>query len=210
MTRFARIALAASALTLAAGTAPAAENRTIFSFDGTNGSYPIGMVADPSGVLYGTTYNGGISNKNCRYGCGTIFQLLLPPAGPGMPWHGKLLHSFSGTDGSFPEATPIVDSHGNIFGTTYNGGTADFGVVWELSPITDGGWTYSVLHDFSIPDGSDDGGYAGAIVMSSAGIIYGVTQYGGSSQNGSVYSLAPPAQPGRVWTETILHSFTPQ
>ena len=83
-----------------------------FSGNGTDGTDPkSGVIFDAAGNLYGTTYIGGASSL------GTLFELT--PAGGGS-WTEQVLHSFgNGTDGANPYATPIFDTAGSLYGTTY-------------------------------------------------------------------------------------------
>ena len=88
------------------------------------------LTMDSEGSLYGTTYGGGANNLGC------VFKLT--PMGEGQ-WMYTDLHDFDGSNGEFPESTVTMDSNGNLYGTTYLGGTgtcggAGCGTVWELSP----------------------------------------------------------------------------
>ncbi|HEY1613662.1 MAG TPA: choice-of-anchor tandem repeat GloVer-containing protein [Rhizomicrobium sp.] len=147
-----------------------------------------GLVMDAEGNLYGATYGGGLSNH------GAIFKLA--PEGAE-----TVLYSFTGgDDGAYPAGTLITDKKGNFYGTTYNGGTADQGVVFKLSPKG----KETALYAFQ---GGNDGAtpFAG-VILDGKGNIYGSTYAGGGSGcNGSgcgtVYSLAPDG------TETVLHAF---
>jgi uncharacterized repeat protein (TIGR03803 family) len=98
----------------------------IYAFTGgSDGSQPdAGLVID-EGILYGTTWGGGTSNG------GVVFQ-LSPNSGGG--WTETVTHSFAGTDGYIPRSTLIVDHSGNLFGTTYSGGTSGFGIAFEITP----------------------------------------------------------------------------
>jgi uncharacterized repeat protein (TIGR03803 family) len=99
-----------------------------FNDNGTDGWYPqAGLVFDGSGNLYGTASQGG------AYGYGTVFELT--PAG-GRNWTEKVLHSFNdnGTDGYAPLAGLTLDASGNLYGTTYGGGTNTYGAVFEITP----------------------------------------------------------------------------
>ncbi len=93
--------------------------KPLASFDLTSGfnSYG-GLIMDGSGNLYGTTAAGGSSSK------GTIFELA----------HGSstitTLASFDGTNGSAPEVGLLIDSSGNLYGTTTVGGAAGYGTVF--------------------------------------------------------------------------------
>ena len=55
-------------------------------------------------------------------------------------------------DGRFPEAGLIIDSKGNLYGTTGGGGADGGGMVFELTPKAGGGWTEKVLHNFPATD----------------------------------------------------------
>ena len=97
----------------------------VYSFAGTSGDgiYPnfSGVVRDASGNLYGTTDQGG------DYGYGTVFK--IDTSG-----NETVLHSFAGhpDDGAHPRAGLTIDAAGNLYGTTYIGGSLDQGTVFEL------------------------------------------------------------------------------
>lgn len=121
----------------------------------------------------------------------------------------KILYSFTGlSDGGLPQSGLILDSKGNLYGTTSSGGTGitcHCGTVFELSPGSNGTWTESVLYSFSSYAG-DGGGPFGGLVFDSKGNLYGVTLYGGASSQGTVYELSPGAN--GTWSEQVLYSFT--
>jgi uncharacterized repeat protein (TIGR03803 family) len=95
--------------------------------NGTDGYYPLGApIFDTAGNLYGTTEMGG------AFDGGIVFQLA--PAGGGS-WTESVMYSFgSGTDGLYPFAGLIFDASGNLYGTTYGGGTNSSGTVFEITP----------------------------------------------------------------------------
>ena len=115
----------------------------LYSFQGgSDGAFPsAGLAFDPTGNLYGTTFNGGIG---CGFGgpdsgCGTVFQLAVPPQ-PGGSWAESVLYRFSrGTDGSFPTATVVLDKTGNVYGTAGGDLFHNFGAVFQLTPSSRGG-----------------------------------------------------------------------
>ena len=108
-------------------------------------------------------------------------------------------------NGIGPSGGVEMDAHGNLYGTTWLGGsggcTLGCGVVFELSPPRhrSGAWTLAVLYNFQLqPDGSQP---ESALVMDVAGNSYGTTVSGGTGHCGggcgTVFQLAPPAQKGR-------------
>jgi uncharacterized repeat protein (TIGR03803 family) len=81
---------------------------------------------DKAGNLYGTTTAGGTS---C--GCGLIYKLT---PGSNGKWTYTVLHRFTGFDGAGPNANLIMDSKGNLYGTTTTGGAGGYGVAFEITP----------------------------------------------------------------------------
>ena len=178
----------------------ASREKVLYSFAGGNdGSAPFaGVAADRAGNLYGTTYFGGSSN--CfLWGCGVVFELSPVSSGH---WTEKVLYAFSGgMDGAHPKSNLILDSSGNLYGTTYNGGitscgdTNGCGTVFELSPNSDGTWAETVLHAFQ---GGSDGAYpVGGLVLDQEGNLYG-------TNSDLAFELSPSHE---GWVETVLHQF---
>ena len=178
--------------------------KVLYHFSGYgDGQYPhASLVFDAAGNLYGETDNGGIY-CDLHQGCGTVFELSRNGDGT---WTEKVLHSFgNGTDGEGPLGGLILDASGNLYGTTYGGGTYNpGGTVFELSPNGDGSWTETVLHSFGLfPDGAEPWG---GLTFDKAGNLYGTTSTGGAYPNGgTVFELTPNGD--GTWTETVLHSF---
>lgn len=166
----------------------------------TDGVGPNGpLVFDSAGNLYGTTYLGG----SYASGYGTVFELT-----PGVDgaWTEKILHNFgSGKDGYHPEGSLIVDSAGDLYGTTSAGGLYGEGTVFELIRRADGGFGEKILHSFepSIGDGSQP---QYGLLLDAAGNLYGTTREGGpTGDTGTVFELSRQAD-GK-WTEKILDGF---
>ena len=66
---------------------------------------------------------------------------------------------------------------------------------------------FEYLYRFAgAPDASDPD-LVPPLAIGTGGVIYGVTNYGGTYNSGAVYSLTPPALPGGAWTEAVLHGF---
>jgi uncharacterized repeat protein (TIGR03803 family) len=158
--------------------APWAET-TLYNFsEGVYGSgLEAGVVLDSQGNLYGTRAQGGTSN------IGTVFQ-LVPPSVEGIPWTEVTLHTFQSSDGAFPYDAPVLDHAGNLYGTTYEGGTQNLGTVFELTPpaVRGGEWTFAVLHDFTGGgEGIAEGAFPwGPVLLGSGGVLYGTTTEGGA------------------------------
>ena len=158
---------------------------------GADGANPYsGLLRSSSGTIYGTTYQGGTDNA------GVVFE--IGPSG-----HEKVLYTFTGgADGGNPYAGVIADSAGNLYGTTYYGGTANAGVVYKLAPSGQ----ETVLYSFS--GGADGSNPRAGLISDSDGNLYGTTVSGGAFgpywAGGVVYKVSPAGQ------ETVLYSFNGQ
>lgn len=158
-----------------------------------------GLIADSAGNLYGTTYTGGsyrcTNPQQCASNFGTIFK-INPTTGAE-----TLLYSFRGSgyaDGEYPYAGLILGSDGDFFGTTQKGGTDGYGTVFRINTS---GSTETVLHAFA--GGSGDGAYPYAgLIQASDGNLYGTTQQGGASGNGTVFRVNPT-----TGAASIVYSF---
>lgn len=160
-----------------------------------------GLTFDSAGNLYGTTWQGGTGNNYCGTGgCGTVFQLT--PAGKGV-WNETLLYSFQGQKhGGFTTAGVVVDAAGNVYGTAYNDGAHNWGVVFELAKVN-GTWTERVLHAFNLtPDGASP---LAGLTMDASGNLYGTAAQGGVNGHGTVFELSPAV--GDNWNFKTLYSF---
>ena len=106
------------------------------------------------------------------------------------------LYNFTGaSDGGEPYAGVVRNSAGNLYGTTYLGGSSSDGVVFEVSATG----TETVLYSFT---GSPDGQYPFApVIRDKAGNLYGATLEGGASGYGTVFKVT------KKGTESVLYSF---
>lgn len=161
-----------------------------------DGGFPNGgVIVDSKGNVYGTTSEGGTGI--CDGGCGTVFR--LSPSG-----RETILYSFTGTngDGKYPQGGLVRDTSGNLYGTTYGGGTSGAacsgygcGTVFML----DSSGHETVLYSFS--GGVDGATPEAGVVRDSKGNLYGTTKLGGVYDWGTVFMVDTSG------TETVLHSF---
>jgi uncharacterized repeat protein (TIGR03803 family) len=181
----------------------------LYSFAGDSSDYDLygGLTMDKKGNLYGTEQFGG-SNY-----AGFVYE-LSPPSKEGDSWTETVLYNFDSqpadADGSEPLAVLILDKKGNLYGTTYSGGSYSnsSGTVFELSPPAKKGetWTETVLHSFG---GSGDGAWPEAgLILDTAGNLYGTTAIGGAHDFGALFELSPPTSEGDTWSEKVLYSFS--
>jgi uncharacterized repeat protein (TIGR03803 family) len=162
------------------------------------------LVFDGAGNLYGATWFGGDKGTTCDslYGgqCGVVFE-LSPPKQHGGKWTEKVLHSFAGgMDGAQPNGGLVLGSKGAVYGTTYEGGSGDWGTVYELKPPTRKGsvWAEKQLHVFTT--GNAGGLPSAGVIFDSKANLYGTTV-------GTIFRLAPPSTKSGRWKETILSTF---
>ena len=131
-----------------------------------------------------------------------LLSALLLAAVP--PAHGqteKVLYSFANSpDGANPRyVTPVLDTNGNLYGTTNYGGAYGFGTAFKLTRSG----TETILHSFDV--NGTDGAYPVASLVMYKGNLYGTTVEGGTYNiDGTVFELKHTTN---GWTETILHSF---
>jgi len=177
-----------------------------------DGQVPVtGLVIDGSGKLYGTTQSGGTSTNstNCSFGCGTVFMLDNSSGS----YKYSQMYSFTGSpDGESPGAL-LIDSHGNLYGTTEFGGTktanckSGCGTVFKLANNS-GSYAYGVLYSFGAKAG-DGINPLGHLAIDLSGNLYGTAASGGGSTAcalgcGIVFELVSSGS----YTPSVLHSFT--
>jgi uncharacterized repeat protein (TIGR03803 family) len=164
--------------------------KVLYSFTGgSDGSLAAGVISDKNGNLYGTTVWGGVERA------GAVFK--IDKSG-----NETVLHSFTGfpTDGENPEAGPVRDQAGSLYGTTLNAGGFGFGSVFKV----DASGTETLLYSFT---GGSDGAYPyGGLIIDDAGNLYGCTAYGGpygtgTNGNGVVFKI------DSAGNESVLYSF---
>ncbi len=172
------------------------KEKILYSFGATSDdvSAPLAAVTfDSNGNLYGTGSFGGT-----RFSQGGVFE--LKPSGK--KWKESVIYNFTGgADGGAPMGDLIWDSAGNLYGTASDGGAGyDDGVVFELTPSTNGNWTETVLWTFF---DSNDGAFpTSGLIFDKSGNLYGTAS--SSDAFGTVFELTPS---NGSWNFTTLHDF---
>ncbi len=158
-----------------------------FTGSSTDGGYPIGgLVIGRNGVIYGTASYSGVANDS-----GTAFE-LTPPAQSGGHWTYNVIHTFGGgKDGATPATTTALDQKGNLYGTTWNGGSSacylGCGTIFTLAPTGKGNWNETILHNWANSGQNPDG----SIVVLHDGLLYGTSEFFGASNDGTVFTMTP-------------------
>jgi len=177
------------------------------------------LTRDASGNFYGTTFQGGISTF------GTVFELVKDG---NKHWKRVTLYQFCQqekcTDGRSPIAPPIIDTAGNLIGTTFWGGLEDdepnhngHGIIYKLTPNADKTrWTFKVLHTFCANGTCADGaqpsvaftyqGSAQGLPYDGVSPLYLPTEMGGAHDDGAVIEFVPKAGTDH-WQESVLYDF---
>ncbi len=145
---------------------------TLYNFDGTHGSYPIGgLVQGADGNLYGTTTAGGTTNAGVIYRITTagILTVLVDFDG---------VHPLNGYEAF---AGLVAGSDGNLYGATIWGGTSGYGEIFQMTI----GGAYTALYNFVAASG--DGAYS-TPMQHTSGKLFGLTTRGGVAGKGGIYS----------------------
>jgi uncharacterized repeat protein (TIGR03803 family) len=148
-----------------------------------------GLILDKSGNLYGTTLQGGGKGCGEGTGCGTVYKLTHTAKG----WKETVLYNFANPkNGAGPSSSLTFDAFGNLWGTA-GGGTGPCnggcGVVFKMTPGSNGKWDYAAVHHFT----GNDGAYPNAsVVFDGKGNLYGTTELGGGGNSvGVVFEITP-------------------
>jgi uncharacterized repeat protein (TIGR03803 family) len=108
----------------------------------------------------------------------------------------SILHTFKGPDGVDPLGNLVHDPQGNLYGTTVNGGSLNFGTVYKIDKTGH----HTVLHNFT---GRADGKTPlSGVIRDAAGNLFGTTSDIVGRVYGTVFKLDPA---GNL---TVLHTFT--
>lgn len=185
--------------------------------DCSDGRVPVDLLVDTNGDLYGVAFQGGPTPSSD----GLAFKLSHNE--DGSVWTYEVLYAFctqggnSCTDGANPNGLTYAgrqsgvpyDGVSPLYGTAMTAYTTYRSVAFKLTPPGGArtGWTESVIYGFCTtglhcPDGDATDA---APVMDTSGNLYGVTEFGGTHDQGVVYELSPGS--GGTWTHTTLYTF---
>jgi uncharacterized repeat protein (TIGR03803 family) len=152
------------------------------------------LHVDASGDLFGVTEAGGV------HASGTVFEMIPRANGA---WEFRTLYAFRGQpDAASPYGGLTADESGDLYGTTYYGGSSGLGTVFELLSDQQGHWSEHVMHDFK---GGDDGSNpTSTLGFDPFGDIAGTTSTGGSTSCdcGTVFKIKFGTR-----RETVIHRF---
>jgi uncharacterized repeat protein (TIGR03803 family) len=155
----------------------------------TGVNWPQGRLLEGGdGALYGTSFGGGTN------GLGAVFKINKDGSGL------TVLHSFTNglTDGAGPQSGLALATNGTLYGTTFNGGVNNYGVLYSLGQD---GSNFSVLWQF-LPGGGD-GTYPNYTAPATNNVIYGTTEAGGAYDLGTVFKYDQNSS-----AYAVLHSFS--
>src|SRR5262249_46146172 len=162
----------------------------LVDFNFTDGANPNGFIQGTDGNFYGTAELGGTKNL------GVVYKMTPT---------GKIstLYNFLGApnDGGLPFGYLVQGNDGNFYGTTYEGGPLNQGVIFSISPSG----VYKVLYTFNDVSGHFDGYHPTAgLTLGNDGNFYGVTSAGGNNNAGTIFQVTPAG------VETMLYSACPK
>jgi len=159
----------------------------LYGFTGQNGDgsglYWIDLISDKLGNIYGATSFGGTNTT------GTVWELVYSKSKKS--YSESILYEFGASgsgDGNNPYGGLAMDSKGNLYGTTLNGGPSNIGTSYKLAKHGKT-WKETILHSFV--GGNDGNQPTGNPYMDAKGRLYGMTQTGGTSNLGIVYRITP-------------------
>jgi uncharacterized repeat protein (TIGR03803 family) len=174
------------------GQGAAAPFSVVHTFTGSDGIEPLGGLTGIGNTLYGTTEGGG------NQGSGTVFTVNTDGSSFSTLYNfTERDNKYDNSDGAIP-CDSLSLEHNTLYGTTENGGSWELGTVFA---VTINGGSFTNLHNFS-GDGTNGADSLAGLVLS-GNILYGTTDRGGASDNGTVFAVNTD---GTDYTN--LHSFT--
>ena len=169
----------------------------LYGFRGfDDGAGPNALILDGEGNLY------GVASSQGPIGCGTVFKLTHNADDS---WSFGTIYEFGfPPDGCQPVGRLVFDTNGNLYGTTFAGGSEGNGTLYELTQTADGTWASTILYSFQAVTSDDGANPVAGPVLGADGNIYGTTTGGGSFGSGTVFELLPSLD---GWSESVIHNF---
>ena len=130
-------------------------------------------------LFYGTTENGGVNGKGTVFSFNPITKVIVKVADI----------SNSNSDGGYPRSILTYNSTNGLFsGTTTEGGTSSYGIVFSFNPTTN-----ALVHLANIYNSNSNSKtpISSLSYNSSNGLFYGTTKGGGTNHKGTVFSFNP-------------------
>lgn len=154
--------------------------KKLWNFDYSDGANPTGSLVQTSdGKLYGTTRIGGYYG----YSGGIIFSF-----DPSTATFTKLKDFDYQSGGALPNENLVQAGDGKLYGTTAAGGSANNGVIYSFDPVT---LVYKELKNFDYSYALFGGKDNGNLIPAADGKLYGMTQYEGVNEMGTIFSFDP-------------------
>ncbi len=150
------------------------------------------VIFDSAGNLYGTVALGG------QYDGGYVFELTPSNGG----WTEQTLYSFNSVSGDcgLPTSELVFDKSGNLYGTTFDGCSNNYGGVFQLVPSGGSGWSENILLNFT----GYNGDYPDGLMIDSQGNLYGTASGEGPNGGGTVFELSPS---NGGWAYSLVYAF---
>ncbi|HEX3432366.1 MAG TPA: choice-of-anchor tandem repeat GloVer-containing protein [Rhizomicrobium sp.] len=173
--------------------------RPVYNFGDTDGA-PGWGVTRFNGSLYVNAFYAEVMDGPC----GSALQVNRSSGGHG--YQGVLMHTYVKKQDGCPTGNLVLDSAGNVYGVTQDGGANGWGSIFELSN-SGNSWTQTILYSF--PGASGGGAPYSAPVFDQAGNLYGTATAGGNQGCGQGCGTVYELSPGKSgWSYSVLYSFT--
>jgi len=170
--------------------------KILYSFPKEEYAHPApGNLLYSNGALFGTV----TGSNGARPCCGEVFEIFQSDSS----WKFHSIYKFiQGSGGHRPSDGLVQDATGDLYGTTFSGGTHHRGTVFQLQN-SQGTWAPEFIWNFSkkVRQGSYPSGH---LVIDNNGALYGEAGGGSVQDPGVIFELS---QSGGMWTETVLHKF---
>lgn len=163
---------------------PSGTESVLYSFTSADGTAGPVLFQGSDGNFYGATSSGG--NGSVRFdgvdGAGTVFRIT--PAGVESVLYSFVGYAINDLDCGFYPNSLIQGNDGNLYGTSFNGGTFT-GVFFQ---VTQSG-TESVLYPFQVASVASGGSFPIGVIQGADGNFYGVTSSGGAYGDGAIFRI---------------------